>query len=374
MRFKLATLLSIATLLIAHSPSAQALTLPHLFISYANSKVLSQSGIILIDPKTSETIYSHKPDVGRAPASVLKLLSATLASSVLDLNSSFHTSIAAEAEPNRYLLTGEFDPWLTASSYESHKYGAAFSPDLINQVLKIQPGVKRIVIDYYGLNAEDLDVLKKYFRGRVYLSINKLPSEASTEGRSITPLGTITSPTVADILKFTLMWSDNVKADRLAKLAARAEGYPASPTGIYMALMKTLGELGISTEGLKIYDGSGLSKANRVAARTIAELLIKIQNDPKFAAIYQGLPLAGESGTLRTRFVKDAPSAVGLIKAKTGWINRTVSLAGYVTAGAKDYVFVVIDDHVIPTEARRQAVRVAIDKMLATIAKPRPSI
>jgi D-alanyl-D-alanine carboxypeptidase len=371
MRFKLATLLSIATLLIAHSPSAQALTLPHLFISYANSKVLSQSGIILIDPKTSETIYSHKPDVGRAPASVLKLLSATLASSVLDLNSSFHTSIAAEAEPNRYLLTGEFDPWLTASSYESHKYGAAFSPDLINQVLKIQPGVKRIVIDYYGLNA---DVLKKYFRGRVYLSINKLPSEASTEGRSITPLGTITSPTVADILKFTLMWSDNVKADRLAKLAARAEGYPASPTGIYMALMKTLGELGISTEGLKIYDGSGLSKANRVAARTIAELLIKIQNDPKFAAIYQGLPLAGESGTLRTRFVKDAPSAVGLIKAKTGWINRTVSLAGYVTAGAKDYVFVVIDDHVIPTEARRQAVRVAIDKMLATIAKPKPSI
>lgn len=374
MRFKLVILTSIASLLLVQSPAAHAFNVPHLFLSYAHSKVLAQSGIILIDPETSDVLYSNKPDLGRAPASVMKLLSATLVSTALDLNSTFHTSIAAESEPNRYLLTGEFDPWLTTSSYESHKYGAAFSPELINSVLKLEPSAKRIVIDYYGLNEKDLEVLKKYFRGKVYLSINKLPSKVSAEARSVTPIGTITSPTIAEILQFTLLWSDNVKADRLAKLAARAEGYPATATGIYMALMKTLGALGISTEGLKIYDGSGLSKANRVAARTFAELLIKIREDPKFAAIYQGLPLAGESGTLRTRFVKDAPSAVGLIKAKTGWINRTVSLAGYVTVGAKDYVFVVIDDHVIPTEAKRQAVRVAIDKMLATIAKPKPAI
>ena len=80
------------------------------------------------------------------------------------------------------------------------------------------------------------------------------------------------------------------------------------------------------------------------------------------------------TGTLKNRFVKDAPNAVGLIKAKTGWINTTVSLAGYVNIGERQYVFAVIADKIKPTERTRQATREVIDKMLATIAKPKPSV
>ena len=374
MRMKLITLAVITAVSCVLAPPARALSLPQSFINYASSPVLAKPGIILIDPATSETIYSNKPDLGRAPASVMKLLSATLASSALNLDSSFHTSIAAESEPDRYLLTGEFDPWLSLSSYESKKYGAAFSPSLIYSAIKASPGAKRIVIDYYGLYEKDLEQLKKYFRGKVYLSINKLPTAASVEEKVVTPLATVTSPKIADILKFTLLWSDNTKADRIAKLAAKALGYPAGPVGVQMALEKVLGELGVSTAGLDVYDGSGLSKANRVSVRTIAELLVKIKDNPAYAAIYQGLPLAGKSGTLRTRFTEDAPKAVGLVKAKTGWINGTVSLAGYVTVGIEEYVFAVIADRITPTEPKRQAARVAIDKMLATIAKPKPSV
>jgi hypothetical protein len=209
MRIRLITFAVALSLIGFVQPSAQAQELPQSFIQYASSQVLNKSGIILVDPSTSETMYSNEPDIGRAPASVLKLLSATLASTALDLNSTFHTSIAAESEPHRYLLTGEFDPWLTMSSYESHKYGAAFLPELINRVRKLEPGAKRIVIDYYGLNEKDLELLKKYFRGKVYLSINKLPSQASAEARSFSQIGTIASPTIAEILQFTLLWSDN---------------------------------------------------------------------------------------------------------------------------------------------------------------------
>jgi D-alanyl-D-alanine carboxypeptidase len=67
--------------------------------------------------------------------------------------------------------------------------------------------------------------------------------------------------------------------------------------------------------------------------------------------------------------VKDAPTAVGLVQAKTGWINNSVSLAGYVDVGNQKYVFAVIADHVKPYESYRAQARIAIDRMLGTIAK-----
>ena len=66
----------------------------------------------------------------------------------------------------------------------------------------------------------------------------------------------------------------------------------------------------------------------------------------------------------------DSPNAVGLVRAKTGWINGTVSLAGFVTVGQSQYVFTVIADHVKQTEYSRQLARETIDKMLGTIARP----
>jgi hypothetical protein len=73
---------------------------------------------------------------------------------------------------------------------------------------------------------------------------------------------------------------------------------------------------------------------------------------------------------LRKRFHDFGSTAKGLVKAKSGWINSTVSLAGYVDAGDGEYVFAVIANHVNPTEKSRDRARKIIDKMLATIAKP----
>ena len=374
MRRPVVILATVALLTATFVSPTHALTVPTSFIRYATSPLLAQPGIILIDPATSEILFSNQADTGRAPASVMKLLSATLASTALDLDSTFHTSISTTAEADRFVLTGEFDPWLSLSAYESNKYGAALSPSLINRAIEQNPNAKRIVIDYYGLYEKDLEDLKKLYRGKVYLSINKLPSLESAQAKALEPMATISSPTISEILKFTLLWSDNTKADRLAKLSAKALGFAPGRLGIKSALDKVLGDMGVTTAGLEIYDGSGLSKANRVSARTVAELLVKIKDNPIYSAIYDGLPLAGISGTLRKRFVEDAPTAVGLVKAKTGWINGTVSLAGYVTVGEGQYVFAVIADRISPTEPRRKAARETIDKMLAPIAKPSPSL
>ena len=97
---------------------------------------------------------------------------------------------------------------------------------------------------------------------------------------------------------------------------------------------------------------------------------MKIKDNPLYAPVVQGLPTAGVSGTLKNRFVKDAPQAVGLVQAKTGWINTSVSLAGYVDVGNQKFAFAVIADHVKPYERYRALAREAIDKMLGTIAAP----
>ena len=173
-----------------------------------------------------------------------------------------------------------------------------------------------------------------------------------------------------EILNFTLLWSDNVLADRLARNAAVKLGYSRDDLSLNLAFEETLSSLGVDSTGLKVFDGSGLSHGNRVSVRTIAELLLKIRNEPQYQAVYDGLPLSGKTGTLKKRFQESASAAKGLVKAKTGWINTSVTLAGYIEAGESEYVFAVIANRVTPTENSRDRARKIIDKMLASIAKP----
>jgi D-alanyl-D-alanine carboxypeptidase len=131
-----------------------------------------------------------------------------------------------------------------------------------------------------------------------------------------------------------------------------------------------LSSLGVDVTGMHLDDGSGLSGGNRISAVTVSQLLLKIRSEPKLKVVYDALPVGGESGTLIGRYHSTAPQAVGLVKAKTGSTRHTVSLAGFATSGEKEYVFVVIADHVGRTKRIQNAARSAIDRMLGTITKP----
>lgn len=358
--------LVVAALLLVNSIPAQALVLPKLFVKLATSPTLDHPGIVLIDPTTDQTLYSVDPDIGRAPASVLKLISMTTVLSTLSPDLTFKTSISETQTPGTFILEGTGDPWVTESPFEAHKYQRAFLPTLINKVLSAYPTLKRITLDYTNVYALDIKALQRYFSGR--LEIN--PVKLSSTNEATTELASVTSPKLAKIIEFTLLYSDNVLADRLARTAAHNMGFATDALGLQTAFKKTLTDLGVPTSGLHIYDGNGLSHHDRVTVRQIADLLVAIRTNPKFKVILAGLPTAGETGTLKTRFVNDAPKAVGLVHAKTGWINTTVSLAGYVKVGADQYVFAVVANHIPNLESARSAARVTIDQMLGTIAKP----
>jgi PBP4 family serine-type D-alanyl-D-alanine carboxypeptidase len=172
------------------------------------------------------------------------------------------------------------------------------------------------------------------------------------------------------MVKWTLLWSDNVLAERLARLAAVTSGEQFNTQGIAVTFHTVLTNFGIDPDKIEVSDGSGLSKQNRVTAKAIADLLMKIRNDPKYASIYDGLPIGGVSGTLQNRFLTTAPQAVGLVHAKTGTLSGTVSLAGYVDSEDRQYIFVAIADKIPRRYSASERARDTLDRILGKIAAP----
>ena len=167
-----------------------------------------------------------------------------------------------------------------------------------------------------------------------------------------------------------MLWSDNVLADRLAKLASKRAGNAFSEEGIAVTFAQVLLDLGIDPSRMIVADGSGLSRENRVSAKTMADLLLKLRKDPQYEVLYTSLPVGGVSGTLRNRFLTTAPGAVGLVHAKTGTLNGTVSLAGYIESGEREYIFVTVADKIPRGNRASDKARALMDRILGRIAAP----
>ncbi len=364
----ISALISAIFLLASLNQSAHALSVPKTFKKLATSSTLAKPGIIVFDPTTQTEIYSDAADEPRAPASVLKIISAAAAIYAFGPDKVFNTTINSTEDPDVYILQGERDPWLTTSAIVAEGSNRALSTKLINEVINRRGDYAGLKIKFYGMFDADIKSLRTYYGNEIkFERITKPPASPDQEP---TEISRITSPKLSKILNFTLLWSDNVLADRVARNAAVKLGYSRDDLSLNLAFEETLNSLGVNTTGLKVFDGSGLSRENRVSVRTVAELLLKIRNEPQFQAVYDGLPLSGKTGTLKKRFQDSASSAKGLVKAKTGWINSSVTLAGYIEAGESEYVFAVIANRLTPTESTRDRARKIIDRMLATIAKP----
>jgi PBP4 family serine-type D-alanyl-D-alanine carboxypeptidase len=140
--------------------------------------------------------------------------------------------------------------------------------------------------------------------------------------------------------------------------------------GVDAVFRDILAKLEIDDSKLIVADASGLSRKNKITAKLMGELLYKLRKDEKFSLIYTGLPIGGVSGTLRTRFLTTAPTAVGLVRAKTGTLNGTATLAGYVQSTDREYVFVTLADEIPKGNTALNKARAAIDRVLGRIAAP----
>ena len=352
------------------SPANAVDVLPEPFFKYLGSKYLANPGVILIDGSSNEVVYESGSDKPRTPASVLKVISTSAMALTLDSATVFKTALYKTDKKGVFVIWGENDPWITSNAKYRDANKRAYMPALIKAAFASDKSLKKITLVYKGVNNSDILYAKRALNRRSSVAYKPLSKTVEIESLITEKIAEVSSPPLQKMIRFALLYSDNVLSQRIAMLATGLNGYPLNRTGLNEMINAKISGIGVDTIGMKLVDGSGLGGENRVSAKTVSQLLLKIKTEPQLKVIYDSLPISGESGTLIGRYHSTAPQAVGLVRAKTGSTRHTVSLAGFATSGEKEYVFVVIADGVGRTRRLQDAARSAIDRMLGTITKP----
>jgi serine-type D-Ala-D-Ala carboxypeptidase/endopeptidase (penicillin-binding protein 4) len=124
--------------------------------------------------------------------------------------------------------------------------------------------------------------------------------------------------------------SDNFTAEMLLKQLGLVELDRGTSAAGAAVVMQVLAEAGVPMAGVRIVDGSGLSRLDRLTANALAELLEVAWADPAVRpALLAALPVAGVNGTLEDRLRE--PPARGRVLAKTGTTRDASALSGYVS-------------------------------------------
>ena len=345
------------------------------FTSLAADTKLKNPSVILIDASTGELLFESNGNSMRKPASTLKLLAGVSVAQYLDPKRRFQTSLALSDKENSVVIQGEMDPWATFNDKNAKRLGQTSLKQLAYNAhveLENQAGtpIKKMTIYYNGIYDSEAKNMKTYLKTRKVTVTLKSVSALEAQNLTVEPVMNSTSPTVHQMTHYFMQWSDNVLSDRLSRMAAKAAGFSGSTQGIADVYARVLASLGIDSSKLVVKDGSGLSHDNRVSAKLLGDLLLKIYKDPRFAAVIESLPDSGINGTLNERFIETAPNAVGLVHAKTGTLNGTVTMAGYIESKDREYIFVVLADRLSRTNSAAKIARDTLDKYLGKIALP----
>lgn len=146
-------------------------------------------------------------------------------------------------------------------------------------------------------------------------------------------LAFVESPPLAELVKETNRESNNLYAEVLLRLLGKVTGsmpVPQEDTGeMGLKELKTaLTQLGVNPNSYKLADGSGLSRHNLISPEALVQTLKLMANSPSGSIYRASLPIAGESGTLKSRF-NGTPNRV-ILQAKTGTLSGVSALSGYI--------------------------------------------
>ncbi len=161
---------------------------------------------------------------------------------------------------------------------------------------------------------------------------NRFDPSAATE------LAFVLSKPLGEIVKDTNKASINLYAELLLRTLGRERGSLVStpvPVGRERGddeaglevIRLWLSRAGISTAGMALHDGSGLSRLNLVTPESISKFLVSLSKTTVSPVFRASLPISGRDGTLGGRLEKLSDRVV----AKTGSLTYTTSLSGYIT-------------------------------------------
>ena len=140
-------------------------------------------------------------------------------------------------------------------------------------------------------------------------------------------VATISSPPVGSMLEYMVQRSDNHLADTLFRAVGAAAGNPTW-VGAAGATANALAPLKLDWADAVLADGSGLSRANRVSPRFLAQLQSRMWRSNLNDRWVDLLAVTGVRGTLRSRL--DGTVAQQRVFGKTGSLRDVSALVGTV--------------------------------------------
>ena len=161
-------------------------------------------------------------------------------------------------------------------------------------------------------------------------------------------LASITSQPVSLLVRQMVVESDNTTAELLVKEIGRTPLDRGTTVAGLAVMLDTLERAGHRIGEVVPWDGSGLDPDNRLTCSVLVDVM---EDDLHGSLLVDSLPVAGESGTMKKRFVGTAGE--GRVRAKTGTLRGVTSLAGVVdTPAGRRLAFAVISNGELPLEIR----------------------
>lgn len=323
---------------------------------------------VVVDVASGRRLYGTGAGTALTPASTTKIATAVAALSALGADHRLTTRAALEPDTKELVLVGGGDPTLTARpaadgwaslrelaeetaaalrkrgitqvtlSYDKTLYaGSEIHPIGVNDNLA---PVSALMADEARTDgtvsgpaprvADPATAATRTFAG--FLADHGIkttaPGPSKATGRAEI-LAEVSSPPLSALVERMLTNSDNDIAEALARQTAVAAKQRADFAGGGKAVRARLGGLGLPLAGADFHDGSGLDRADRLTANLLTSLLVKAGDPahPELRPVLTGLPVAGFTGTLTSRYTD---GAAGVVRAKTGTLTGVNTLAGTV--------------------------------------------
>ncbi|MEU6554334.1 D-alanyl-D-alanine carboxypeptidase/D-alanyl-D-alanine-endopeptidase [Streptomyces sp. NPDC046915] len=355
-------------------------------------------GGVVIDSKSDKVVWGHDARTALMPASNTKLATATAALTVLgpdhkfttkvvygdgtltlvgggdrtlttdDLNALAKTAVAGLKNAGLTSVKVRVDDSLFPEPALANGWNTGYYPDEVTPV-------RALVVDGHGVEDTSIDA------GQVFAKL--LSDQGVTVAGDVTrgvagqgdvPVAQHDSAELSTTVEHMLKVSDNNIAETLLRMTALGAGRSATFDDGTAVVREVLNHrYGVSLDNFAIYDGSGLSRANRIPARTLADIL-DLTTDPRYSGtlkyIKEGLPVAGEAGsTLGPEWGRfdtaDSQCAVGKVMAKTGTLTGAIALSGFTKADDgrwKVFSFVENNSGAAPSDTKD-----ALDGLAATV-------
>lgn len=360
----------------------------------------------ITDAITGDELWAQGAHVPMQPASTNKLLTTAAALLTLDRDARLTTRVVTTS-PGVVVLVGGGDPTLSAAPRGTDTWyrDAARIVDLADQVRRSGVTVRTVQVDvsaYSGptmapgwdpldIDGGDIAPMEAVMLdgGRtqpVTVESRRSRTPALDAGRALAvalgadparvtvlpsaargrEIASVQSPPLIQRLRDMMNASDNVMAESTGREVAAATGRPQSFAGAASAVLAALDGADIDTGEARLLDSSGLSVDDRLTAETLDEVVGAATGDdhPRLRPLVDLLPIAGGSGTLSNRYL-DTPAgrdSAGYLRAKTGSLTATNSLAGFVTdSSGRVLTFALLSNQAGPSG------RTALDAFAATL-------